>query len=121
MENLSIVRLKAVWEAIRFSTFDLWKSVTPKNGDQRAEPRFEAAGEASVKVLGQSGAKPVAAQIVSTSRKGMSLTTAFIFPCQPVEVRLNARRVAGDVRYCRFCADGYQLGIRLHANHFVRS
>lgn len=119
MENLSILRLKTAWEAIRFSTFDLWRSVVPTHADQRAEPRFEADGEASVSVLGESGVKAVAARMVSTSRRGMSLTTPFIFPCQPVEVRLNARTVAGQVRYCRLCADGYRLGIRLHADSFV--
>lgn len=115
VENLSILRLKAMWEAIRLSTFDLWSSLALKHGEQRAEPRLPAAGEASVKVLGQSGANAVAARILNTSRTGISLTTPFIFPRQLVEVRLNSRTIAGEVRYCRFCADSYQLGIRLHA------
>ena len=85
MGNLSITKLTAGWEAIRFSTYDLWKSVVRKHGDQRVEPRFEATGEASVRVL-DPGAKAVAARCVSTSGKGLGLTTPFIFPCQFVEV-----------------------------------
>jgi hypothetical protein len=118
MGNPSFTGLKTRWEAIRFSTFDLWKSVVPKYGDQRAEPRFESAGEASVRVLDPS-AKAVAAWCVSTSRNGLGLTTPFIFPRQFVEVRLNARTVAGEVRYCRSCAGGYQLGIRLYPSRFI--
>jgi hypothetical protein len=121
MGNLTIVKLKAKWEALRCSTFDWWKQAAPEHGEQRAEPRFDAEEDASVKVLGQSDGKAVAARIVSRSRKGMRLTTPFIFPCQLVEVRLNAGTVAGEVRYCRLCADGYQLGIRLHATRFVGS
>lgn len=113
MENQLITTLKAMWKAIRLSSRGLGRFISADGRDKRVEPRFETDGEASVRMLGSPEAKAIAARVVSTSRKGMRLTTPFIFPCQSVRVQLNARTVTGQVRYCRICPDGYQVGIRL--------
>jgi hypothetical protein len=113
MEDQPIAALTAMWKAIRLSSRGLGRFISGDPRDKRAEPRFETDGEASVRMLGSPQAKAIAARVVSTSRKGMRLTTPFIFPCQSVQVQLNARTVRGQVRYCRICPDGYQVGIRL--------
>jgi hypothetical protein len=112
MENQSVTCFKALWRTIRISSRGLGRSVSADR-DKRVEPRFETEGEASVRMLGSPDAKVIVARVVSTSRRGLGLTTPFILPCQSVQLQLNARTVTGQVRYCRICPDGYQIGIRL--------
>jgi hypothetical protein len=112
-EHQSITTLKALWKAIRPSGRGLGRFTPEDHREKRVEPRFETDGEASVRMLGSPEAKAIAARVVCTSRRGMRLTTPFIFPCQSVQVQLNARTVTGRVRYCRICPDGYQVGIQL--------
>jgi len=81
--------------------------------ERRSEPRLEARGQASIRSLEMAGAPLIPSRVLSTSENGLQLQTAFIFPRQLVQIRLQDRTVSGEVRYCKAVENEFRIGVCL--------